>query len=42
MTLGDKALDQDAVELKGRRDAGKGELVPRGEAISRCLELLGV
>jgi prolyl-tRNA synthetase len=42
VTLGDKALDQDAVELKGRRDPGKGDLVPRAEAISRCLDLLGV
>ena len=36
LTLGDKALEQNAVEFKLRTDAGKGETVPLGEIVSKC------
>ncbi|TVQ62639.1 MAG: proline--tRNA ligase [Phycisphaerales bacterium] len=41
VTIGDKALEQGGVELKARADEGKGELVPLGEAVARCLAMLG-
>lgn len=37
ITIGDKALEQSSVEYKHRRDAGKGELVPLGEIVGKCL-----
>lgn len=37
LTLGDKALAENAVEFKLRTDPGKGELVPMSEVISRCV-----
>ncbi|MEO1009528.1 MAG: proline--tRNA ligase [Planctomycetota bacterium] len=40
ITLGDKALEQGGVELKLRRDAGKGDIVPMDEAVQRALGAL--
>ena len=37
LTLGDKALEQNAVEFKLRSDPGKGETVPMGEIVDRCM-----
>ncbi|QOJ01661.1 MAG: proline--tRNA ligase [Phycisphaeraceae bacterium] len=41
LTVGDKALDQDAVEFKLRKDtAGKGENVPMSGIVERCVGAL--
>ncbi len=40
ITLGDKALDQNSVEMKARKDQGKGDLVPIADATTKALELL--
>lgn len=40
LTIGDKALDQDAAEFKLRREQGKGDLVPLGEVAERCAAAL--
>ncbi|MDX2148952.1 MAG: proline--tRNA ligase [Planctomycetota bacterium] len=40
LTLGDKALDSGGIELKARIDPGKGEVVPLGELVSKCLALI--
>ncbi|MGP1272459.1 MAG: proline--tRNA ligase [Phycisphaerales bacterium] len=40
-TIGDKALDEGAVEFKHRRDAGRGELVPEDQATQRAVAVLG-
>lgn len=40
ITIGDKALDQGGVELKMRRDAGKGEVVSLAGVADRCIALL--
>jgi prolyl-tRNA synthetase len=39
ITIGDKALEQGGVELKLRRDEGKGELVGMDEVVGRCAGL---
>ena len=40
LTIGDKALAAGGVELKGRRDPGKGEVTPLPQVRERCLALL--
>ena len=40
LTLGDKAMDAGGVEFKLRRDPGKGEVVPMGEVVDRCISAL--
>ncbi|MGP1309849.1 MAG: proline--tRNA ligase [Phycisphaerales bacterium] len=40
LTLGDKALEQDSAEFKLRADPGKGETVPLGDVVARCLASL--
>jgi prolyl-tRNA synthetase len=40
LTIGDKALEQGGVEFKARRDPGKGEVVPLGEVVTRCVAVL--
>ncbi len=40
VTIGDKALEQGGVEFKARKDTGKGEVVPMGEIVARCLAVL--
>jgi prolyl-tRNA synthetase len=40
ITIGDKALEQNAVEFKPRKSAGKGDLVPIAEAVTRCIATL--
>ena len=40
ITIGDKALDQGGVEVKLRRDPGKGELVAIPEVATRCAAML--
>jgi prolyl-tRNA synthetase len=46
VTVGAKALAEDCVEFKLRTESGKGELVPRIDAVERCfsatLEMMGV
>jgi prolyl-tRNA synthetase len=37
ITIGDKALEQGGVEYKLRRDAGKGEIVPLGDVLAKCM-----
>ncbi|MCC6283769.1 MAG: proline--tRNA ligase [Phycisphaerales bacterium] len=41
LTLGDKALAAGGVEFKLRSDAGKGEVVPKADVVTRCLRALG-
>jgi prolyl-tRNA synthetase len=41
LTLGDKALEQNAAEFKLRTDAGKGETVPLDAIVAKCLEAVG-
>jgi prolyl-tRNA synthetase len=41
LTLGDKALEQNAAEFKLRTDAGKGETVPLDAVVAKCLEAVG-
>ncbi len=41
LTLGDKALEQDAAEFKLRTDSGKGETVPLTEIVAKCLDAAG-
>lgn len=38
ITLGDKALDQECVELKRRSESGKGDLVPLDSVLEHCLD----
>ncbi|MFI4882481.1 MAG: proline--tRNA ligase, partial [Phycisphaerales bacterium JB064] len=40
LTLGDKAMEAGGVEFKLRRDTGKGEIVPVGEVVERCVRAL--
>lgn len=40
LTLGDKALEQGAVEFKARAVPGKGDLVPLADVLERCLNAL--
>jgi len=40
LTIGDKSLAEGAVELKGRRESGKGSMAPSDEAVERCAALL--
>jgi len=40
LTLGDKAMEAGGVEFKLRREAGKGEIVPVGEVVSRVISAL--
>ncbi len=40
LTIGEKALAESAVEFKARKVAGKGELVPVVNAVSRCVAAL--
>ncbi|MBK7405316.1 MAG: proline--tRNA ligase [Phycisphaerales bacterium] len=40
ITIGEKALAAGGVELKGRRDPGKGEVVPLDQVRERCLAAL--
>lgn len=40
ITLGDKALDQNSVEMKARKDPGKGDLVPIENAAIKARDLL--
>jgi prolyl-tRNA synthetase len=40
ITLGDKSLEQGAVEFKMRRDTSKGELVPIDAVVAKCIESL--
>jgi prolyl-tRNA synthetase len=40
LTIGDKALAENAVEFKLRKDAGKGENVPLGEVVAKCGSVL--
>ena len=40
VTIGDKALEQGGVEFKARKDTGKGEVVPMGDIVARCLAVL--
>ncbi|HED52745.1 MAG TPA: proline--tRNA ligase [Phycisphaerales bacterium] len=40
LTIGNKALAEESVEFKRRRDAGKGDLVPIADAPERCLSVL--
>lgn len=40
VTLGEKSLEQNAVEFKLRRDAGKGELVPMDAVVAKCIDSL--
>ncbi len=40
VTIGARALAENAVELKARTDSGKGSLVPMAEAAERCAALL--
>ncbi len=40
LTLGEKSLEQDAVEFKRRTDPGKGELVKLGDAAAACVAAL--
>jgi prolyl-tRNA synthetase len=40
LTLGDKALEQNAAEFKLRSDPGKGETVPLGEVCHKCVASL--
>ncbi|MCC6676508.1 MAG: proline--tRNA ligase [Phycisphaerales bacterium] len=40
ITIGDKALEQGGVELKARRDPGKGEVVAMADVTGRCVTLL--
>ncbi|MFG0328100.1 MAG: His/Gly/Thr/Pro-type tRNA ligase C-terminal domain-containing protein, partial [Phycisphaerales bacterium JB037] len=40
ITLGDKALDEDAVEFKRRTDEGKAELVPIDRVVEACVGAL--
>ena len=40
LTLGDKAMEAGGVEFKLRREAGKGEIVPVGEVVERCVRAL--
>ncbi len=37
LTVGDKALAAGGVEFKHRSEAGKGEVVPLGDAVARCV-----
>ncbi len=37
VTIGDKALEQNSVEFKPRKSAGKGDLVPIADAIAKCI-----
>jgi len=39
VTIGPKTLEQGGVEVKGRREEGKGEVTPTAEAAARCLGL---
>ena len=39
VTIGPKTLEQRGVEVKGRREEGKGEVTPAAEAAARCLGL---
>ena len=41
VTIGDKALEQGGVELKGRAEEGKGELVAMGDVVARCVAAVG-
>jgi prolyl-tRNA synthetase len=41
LTLGDKALEQNAAEFKLRTDPGKGETMPLDAVVARCLEAVG-
>ncbi|MEK6701483.1 MAG: proline--tRNA ligase [Planctomycetota bacterium] len=42
LTIGDKAMEQQSVEFKLRKDtAGKGELVPMGAVVEKCRVTLG-
>ncbi len=41
LTIGDKSLAEGAVELKGRREGGKGSLAPIEEAVEGCEGMLG-
>jgi len=40
LTLGDKALDAGGVEFKLRKGGGKGDVVPMGEVVGKCLAAL--
>lgn len=40
LTLGDKALQAGGVEFKLRKDAGKGDVVPMGEVVQKCVDAL--
>ena len=39
VTIGPKTLEQGGVEVKGRREEGKGKVTPAAEAAARCLSL---
>jgi prolyl-tRNA synthetase len=41
LTIGDKALAEESVEFKHRRDGGKGRLVGLGEVVEVCSEAAG-
>jgi prolyl-tRNA synthetase len=41
ITIGEKALGAGGVELKARRDSGKGDVVALAEVRERCLAMLG-
>ncbi|MEM8834565.1 MAG: proline--tRNA ligase [Planctomycetota bacterium] len=41
LTLGDKALAENSVEFKLRRDDGKGDLVPLADVVAKCVEAVG-
>lgn len=40
LTIGDRALEQGGVEFKSRREAGKGEVVPTGEAVAKAIDTI--
>jgi prolyl-tRNA synthetase len=40
LTIGDKALAEQAVEYKLRKDAGKGENVKIADVVQRCISVL--
>jgi len=40
LTIGNKALAEQSIEFKRRRDPGKGELVKMDDVIERCLDAL--
>ena len=40
LTIGDKALEQGAVEYKARRDTGKGEVGPMDAVVGKCVAVL--